>query len=82
MSEPNKNTEAESSNYNVYRNKVRKTCVSYGGGGSPTQASSYEHKYGPSTLQDCDKWIEDNCTDGGGTQCQIIFKRFSLIYQL
>jgi hypothetical protein len=55
--------------YNVYKNKARKTCVSYAGGGSPTPASSYEHKFGPDTLAACDTWIENNCKDGGGTQC-------------
>jgi hypothetical protein len=57
------------SDYNVYRNKAQKTCVSYFGGGSPTPPAAYEHKFGPDTLAACNKWIEDNCKDGGGTQC-------------
>ena len=72
MSESEKANEAETSNnYNVYRNKARRTCVSYAGGGSPIPPSSYDHKYGPASLSDCDNWIEDNCKDGGGTQCSI-----------
>jgi hypothetical protein len=55
--------------HNVYMNKVRKTCVSYKGGGSPTPASSYIHKFGPDTLAECEKWIDQNCTDAGGTKC-------------
>ena len=54
--------------HNVFRNKVRRTCDSYkGSGGSPI--GNYEKKYGPGTLAQCNKWIDDNCKEEGGTQC-------------
>ena len=65
----------EKDDYNVYRNKARKTCDAYGGGGSPTPPTNYQHKFGPDTLANCNKWIRENCKDEGGTQCDQVHEQ-------